>query len=71
VNKTVDKILKANNIKLPQLKIKLVSDDNLSLFLNTDGTLYITSKCLKIAEYNETMLALLLCHELSHFLLEH
>jgi len=41
------------------------------MFLNTDQTFFVSSRCLKMAEDSEEMLALLLCHEISHYLLEH
>lgn len=69
----VERIVECNNLKehLPGLKVKLVHDDTLILFLNMDGTFYISIKCLKLAKDSDEKLAYFLCHEMSHFLLGH
>jgi hypothetical protein len=41
------------------------------MFMNLDGTFYISQTCLKVTDSDPKELALLMCHELSHFLLDH
>jgi hypothetical protein len=68
---TISKLLSNSKLEVPNLSVKLIYDDNLFMFLNTDGTFFVSSKCLKMCGNSEHKLALLLSHELSHFLLEH
>ena len=56
---------------MDKLQIKVIYDENLALFFNFDHTLYLTLKCHKLSEFTEEKLALLICHEMSHFLLGH
>ena len=58
-------------MRIPKVQVKLVHDDTLSMFMNMDGTFYISKKCIDICSGDPKLLTLMLCHELSHFLLEH
>lgn len=44
---------------------------NVFMFMNFDQTLFVTSQMLKVAQMNEAEVALMISHELSHYLLEH
>jgi predicted Zn-dependent protease len=53
-------------------KVVLIHDPcTVLLFMNFDRTLFITSKALDVTAMDEGELALLIGHELSHYLLEH
>ena len=53
-------------------KVVLIHDPcTILLFMNFDRTLFITSKALDVTAMEEGELALLLSHELAHYLLEH
>lgn len=68
-------MIESNNLEeyidMNKLEIKLLYDENLVLFFNSDLKFYLTLKCHKLANYTEEKLALLICHELSHYLLDH
>ena len=67
----LEKVIKANKLDMSVPEVKLVHDENLILFMNMEGTLFLTIKCLNVSEHDEAKLALLVCHELSHYLLDH
>ena len=46
-------------------------ENTICLFMNTDQTLFITIAALKIARMDEAKLALLVSHELAHYLMDH
>lgn len=70
----LERIINANGLEryLPNLKVVLIHDPfTVLLFLNFDKTLFITTKALEVTGMVEGELALLLSHELAHYLLEH
>ena len=73
IQKIVDNIIESNNLEgfLPEIKVKLVHNETLVLFLNFDGTFFVTIKSLKICEFSEEKLALLIAYEMAHYLLDH
>ena len=57
---------------LPFLKVQVLHNEHtIALYMNSDQTFYVTIKALQLAEMNEEKLALLVCHELGHYLLDH
>ncbi len=53
-------------------KVVLIHDPcTVLLFMNFNRTLFITSKALDVTAMEEDELALLVSHELAHYLLEH
>ena len=71
-----DKLVKTNSIaKLltdGDFQVKVLHDElAVGLFMNLDRTLYITVAALKMAQMDESKVALLVSHELAHFLMDH
>lgn len=64
-------IISSNSLEIEMPKVQVVWDSNILLFYNFDDTFYISSQCLKLAKNEPSKLALLICHELSHYLLDH
>lgn len=60
----------AKSEELP-ISVSLVHNDTIIMFLNMDQRLYLTIPILKLAEMKEEGVALLLAHELAHFVLDH
>lgn len=60
----------ADDEELP-IKVSLVHDDTVIMLLNLDQRLYLTIPILKLANMKEEGVALLVAHELSHFILDH
>ena len=54
----------------PTVKV-LHIEGTLALFFNLDQTFYITITALQLAEMDEAKLALLVSHELAHYLMDH
>jgi hypothetical protein len=75
VKDIINKVVIANNldeyIDTEQLMIKVVYNHNLIMFFNWNHHFYITHKCINLTHNDERQLALLICHELSHYLLDH
>ena len=75
VKNIIKNVVSSNNldqyIDESTLVVKVLYDQNLIMFFNFDNQFYITHKCLSLAENEEKKLALLICHELAHFLLDH
>lgn len=75
VKKVLKDVVEKNNlgafIEPEKVSVKVIENNTLILFYNFDNTFFVASKCLKIANLNEYELALLICSELSHFLLSH
>ena len=70
------KLVEANSLErqimMPDLSVKVLHDDaTVALFMNLDQTLFITIAALKLAEMDESKLALLVSHELAHYLMDH
>lgn len=56
---------------LPNLKVAVLHNVNsVAMFLSPDQTLFITIKAIELAK-NEKHLALMISHELGHYLLDH
>ena len=53
------------------IKVTLVHDDTIIMLLNLDQKLYLTIPVLKLASMKEEGVALLVAHELSHYVLDH
>jgi len=68
----VDRLIKQNNLYKfwPEVKVKVVHIPNVGVFMSLDRTLYISVKTLKEAQ-NDDELAMIICHEFSHYLLDH
>ena len=53
------------------LEVSVVHNDTVVMFLNLDRRLYLSIPILKLASMQEEQVALLISHELAHFLLDH
>ena len=75
VKKILKDVVEKNNlgafIDPETTSVKVIEDNTLLLFYNFDHTFFVASKCLKLSNLDEHQLALLICTELSHFLLSH
>ena len=75
IKEVISKVVAANNladyINLEHLVIKMVHDDTLALFMNVDQTFFLSVQVIKTCDMREEELALLICHELAHYLLDH
>ena len=49
----------------------LVHDDTVIMFMNLDQRLFVTIPILKLAQMKEEGVALLIAHELAHYILDH
>ena len=53
-------------------QVKVLHDKlAVGMFMNLDRTLYFTIAALKMAQMDEAKVALLVSHELAHFLMDH
>ena len=52
-------------------KVTLIHNDTVIMFMNLDQRFFLTLPILKLSGMNEERLALLIAHELSHYLLDH
>lgn len=74
VNRVLERLVKANGLDryLPNLNVVVIHDPcTVLLFMNFNKTLFITTKALEVTGMVEEELALLVSHELAHYLLEH
>lgn len=57
---------------VPNYSVKVLHNEGtVGLFMNLDQTFYITIAALQISEMDEAKLALLVSHELAHYLMDH
>jgi predicted Zn-dependent protease len=54
-----------------EYEVKVVHNDNYAMFMNLDNNFFVSFAILKAADMKEEELALLISHELSHYLLDH
>lgn len=78
VKKVLTKLIEANDLKkhfVPtesgELNVTLIHNDTIIMFLNMDQRLLLSIPIIKLSKMNEEQLALLVSHELAHFLLDH
>ena len=73
--KVIQKLVVDNNfeeqLKIDEIKVKILYDDTVFMFLSPDLHFFITHKALKLTQDNEMLLSLLISHELAHYLLDH
>ena len=57
---------------MPAASVKVLHNENtIGLFMSTDQTLFINVAALRNAHMDEAKLALLVSHELAHYLMDH
>jgi len=61
----LSQLLDKTNVKV------LHQEGTVGMFMNLDQTFFVTIAALKIAQMDEAKLALLISHELSHYLMDH
>jgi Zn-dependent protease with chaperone function len=80
VKSALAKLIKANNLQdrfgltnegEPKFDVTLIHSDTFVMFINLDQRFFLTIPLLKLSNMNEESLALLVAHELAHYLLEH
>ncbi|CDW80167.1 m48 family [Stylonychia lemnae] len=74
VRNIIDKVVLSNNLiqhVSPYYQVKVIHNENIGMFMNVDNKLYVSVNVLKIAEMKEEQVALLICHELAHYILDH
>ena len=73
----LSKLVEANYLSMlmltpESLQVKVIHDElSIALWMNLDQTFYITISALRLSEMDEAKLALLISHELAHYLLDH
>ena len=73
----LSKLVEANYLGMlmltpESLQVKVIHDElTIALWMNLDQTFYITISALRLTEMDEAKLALLISHELAHYLLDH
>ena len=53
------------------MDVTIVHNDTMIMFMNMDQRLFLTIPLLQLTNMNEEQLALLIAHEMAHFLLDH
>lgn len=78
VKRAMARLIEANNLKdyiIPtksgEVEVTLVHNDTVIMFMNLDQRLFLTIPILKFAGMQEERVALLIAHELAHYLLDH
>ena len=75
IQEIVKKLIIDNNFEKQcdpnKIKVKVLFDDTVFLYLSHDLTFFVTHRTLSVCEQNEKLLSLLLSHELAHYLLAH
>jgi len=74
VKKCLDKLVNLNylNKLVPDVKVKVVhSEGTVGLWMGLDQTLFVSIAALKVSDMDEAKLALLVSHELAHYLMDH
>eukprot|EP00347_Sterkiella_histriomuscorum_P010065 403338818 len=74
VRSALEKVVLSNGLEKflnPNYGVKVIHEPTLGMFMSTDQTLFLSSQILKQGDMQEEQVALLLCHELSHYLLDH
>ena len=57
---------------VPETNVKVLHNEHtIGLFMSLDMTMFVTVATLKIAGMDEAKLALLISHELAHYLMDH
>lgn len=60
------------NKLVPDINVKVVhSEGTVGLWMGLDQTLFVSIAALKVADMDEAKLALLVSHELAHYLMDH
>lgn len=70
----MDKLVNLNylNKLVPDVKVKVVhSEGTVGLWMGLDQTLFVSIAALKVSDMDEAKLALLVSHELAHYLMDH
>ncbi len=73
-NKALDRIIKANDLEQhlsSNFEAKVIHNENIGMFMNLDQKFYVSVAVLRATGMREEELALMLCHELAHYLLDH
>mmetsp|Transcript_34391 Transcript_34391/g.42467 ORF Transcript_34391/g.42467 Transcript_34391/m.42467 type:complete len:105 (+) Transcript_34391:316-630(+) len=74
VKSCLGKLVKANYLGklIVEPRVKVLHDDaTVALWMSLDQTLFVSIATLKLAEADEAKLALLVSHELAHYLMDH
>ena len=71
IKHALTKLIDANDIQMECPEVKLLHTDNMLMFLNLDTRFFISSPILNLAAPSEEAMALLVAHELAHYLLDH
>ena len=74
VKKCLDKLVNLNylNKLVPDVKVKVVhSEGTVGLWMGLDQTLFVSIAALKVSDMDEAKLALIVSHELAHYLMDH
>ena len=74
VKKCLQKLVNLNylNKLVPDINVKVVhSEGTVGLWMGLDQTLFVSIAALKVSDMDETKLALLVSHELAHYLMDH
>ena len=74
VKKCLHKLVNFNylNKLVPDVKVKVVhSEGTVGLWMGLDQTLFVSIAALKVSDMDEAKLALLVSHELAHYLMDH
>jgi predicted Zn-dependent protease len=72
VKRVIEQLVSKNKVQnfLPKIKVRVVHLPKISLGMSLDGTLFVSVKTLNMAESDDE-LAIILSHEISHYLLDH
>ena len=68
------KLLDANYLRqlVPDPPVKVLHNEGtVALWMSLDQTIFVTVAALRIAEMDEAKLALIVSHELAHYLMDH
>jgi len=74
VKKCLHKLISLNylNKLVPDVNVKVVhSEGTVGLWMGLDQTLFVSIAALKVSDMDEAKLALLVSHELAHYLMDH
>lgn len=75
VERIVKRLITNNNFERQcnpdRIKVKVLFDDTVFLYLSHDLTLFVTHRALTVSEKDERLLSILISHELAHYLLSH
>ncbi len=75
VKRVLIKLITENNLQKQffdgEVEVTLVHNDTIMMFMNLDQRFFLTIPILQLTDMNEERLAVLLSHELAHYLLDH